>query len=267
MLVETARRGCGGARARSRDAVSAETATTSASRGSSRTSTRRRQALPRRRRAVERRRRRGADAARAARGSSTPASGRRSRAGVNRGHVLRRRRSARRSRRTYAVMGDTVNLAARLTARARAGRDPRHRRRARPRAHAVRDDAAAVPGQGKGASRSPATRVGAAIGEAARSSAPSLPLVGREAELARARRRRSTPRACGRAASSSSSASRASASRGSCEELDARARLPAARRALRAVRGVDAVLRRSARCSGRSPGSSRTSRARRPARS
>ena len=42
-----------------------------------------------------------------------------------------------------------------------------------------------------------------------------LPLVGREEELARAPRRRSTPRGCGSSSSSRSSASRASASRGS----------------------------------------------------
>ncbi len=66
------------------------------------------------------RRRRGADAARDA------GDRRRGRRPADRGRRqprsrARRDRSARRRRRTYAVMGDTVNLAARLTARAAKG--------------------------------------------------------------------------------------------------------------------------------------------------
>ncbi len=55
-------------------------------------------------------------------------------------------------RRYYTVMGDAVNLAARVMARAADGRDPRHRRGARRVPHAVRHGGArAVPGQGQAA--------------------------------------------------------------------------------------------------------------------
>ena len=72
------------------------------------------------------------------------------RAGVNRGHVFTGD-IGNPHRRTYAVMGDAVNLAARLTARARARWDPRDGRRPRPSAHDLRhrDRAAAREGQGR----------------------------------------------------------------------------------------------------------------------
>ena len=81
------------------------------------------------------------------------------RAGVNRGHVFTGDIGGA-TRRTYAVMGDAVNLAARLTARAQRGRDPRDRGRARPRADGLRDRdrAAARQGQGTGRDGAPGRR-------------------------------------------------------------------------------------------------------------
>jgi class 3 adenylate cyclase len=72
------------------------------------------------------------------------------RAGVHRGPAFAGDIGAS-TRRTYAVMGDTVNLAARLAARAEPG-DPRYRRGARALADPLRDLAAAIPGQRQGAS-------------------------------------------------------------------------------------------------------------------
>ena len=63
------------------------------------------------------------------------------RAGVSRGHVFAGDVGAT-SRRTYAVMGDTVNLAARLVGRAEPGADRGDRRRARARADAATRPAA-----------------------------------------------------------------------------------------------------------------------------
>ena len=68
--------------------------------------------------------------------SSPPTSALPLRAGVNRGHVFTGDIGAD-TRRTYAVMGDAVNLAARLTARAQPGDVLATRRRPRARAHRV----------------------------------------------------------------------------------------------------------------------------------
>jgi len=104
------------------------------------------------------------------------------RAGVNRGPVFCGDVGAE-TRRTYAVMGDTVNLAARLTSRAGEGEilataDVLDRSR-------TRFDSQATPLLVKGKERSiTAYSVGAATGEKEEEPAVELPLVGREAELA-----------------------------------------------------------------------------------
>ena len=110
-------------------------------------------------------------------------------------------------------MGDTVNLAARLVARAEPGgllatgdvldRSP------------TQFETEAQPLLVKGKERAvTAYSVGRVTGVARSEAAQVLPLVGREPSWPSSRRR-STRRACARAGWSSSSASRASASRGS----------------------------------------------------
>jgi class 3 adenylate cyclase/tetratricopeptide (TPR) repeat protein len=102
-------------------------------------------------------------------------------AGVNRGHAFAGEIGAT-SRRTYAVMGDTVNLAARLAARAGKGNilatgdvlDRSH----------TRFETEQQPFLVKGKERSVlAYRVGANLGEREDEAPETLPLVGRDAEL------------------------------------------------------------------------------------
>ncbi|MBK6396613.1 MAG: AAA family ATPase [Betaproteobacteria bacterium] len=87
-------------------------------------------------------------------------------------------------RRTYTVMGDVVNLAARLMAKAEPDSVPRDRRRDRPLEHGVRDRGArAVRSWGK-AEPVKAWTVGKAKGSRAHAVADTrLPLTGRNAEL------------------------------------------------------------------------------------
>ena len=103
--------------------------------------------------------------------SSRPTSALPLRAGVNRGHVFTGDIGSP-HRRTYAVMGDAVNLAARLTARAKPGGHPRDRRRARPRADDLRHRDGAAPRQGQGAAVT-AHAVGAPIGQRAKQPGPT----------------------------------------------------------------------------------------------
>ena len=109
------------------------------------------------------------------------------RAGVNRGAVFTGDIGGA-TRRTYAVMGDAVNLAARLTARARARRHPRHRGRARPREDDLRDGQGAAARQGQGARRhrAPGRRC---RGPRADTEFDTTPIVGREEELASSAKR------------------------------------------------------------------------------
>ena len=103
-------------------------------------------------------------------------------AGVNRGHAFAGEIGAA-SRRTYAVMGDTVNLAARLAARAGKGQilatgDVLERSR-------TRFETEQQPFLVKGKERSVlAYRVGPTLGEREAERQESLPIVGREEELA-----------------------------------------------------------------------------------
>ena len=86
------------------------------------------------------------------------------RIGVNRGHVFSGAVGMR-FRSTFTVMGDTVNLAARLMAAAPRGRDLRHAAGRRAVTHHVRDHrAAAVPGEGQGRARCQALAIGAETG-------------------------------------------------------------------------------------------------------
>jgi len=104
------------------------------------------------------------------------------RAGVNRGPAFCGDIGAT-TRRTYAVMGDTVNLAARLAGRADAGQilataDVLERAR-------TRYETTTQPFLMKGKERPiTAYRVGTATGEKEDEAAVDLPLIGREAELA-----------------------------------------------------------------------------------
>jgi class 3 adenylate cyclase/tetratricopeptide (TPR) repeat protein len=104
-------------------------------------------------------------------------------AGVNRGHAFAGEIGTL-SRRTYAVMGDVVNLAARLTARAHDGQilsttDVLDRSRAR-------FESTAEPFLVKGKERAvEAVHVGAVVGTTERAARAELPLVGRAAELER----------------------------------------------------------------------------------
>jgi len=104
------------------------------------------------------------------------------RAGVNRGPAFCGDIGAS-TRRTYAVMGDTVNLAARLAARAEAGQvlataDVLDRSR-------TRFESESQPFLVKGKERPiTAYRVGAIVGVREDASAAALPFVGREAEAA-----------------------------------------------------------------------------------
>ena len=129
-----------------------------------------------------------------------------------------------RAARTYAVMGDTVNLAARLAARAATGRDPRDGRR--PATGADRFDTTSRQFLMKGKSKPVTGPHGRrAIGEAVEEPGRSLPLVGREQELAKLVEAVNAVR-MRRAAPSRSSASRASGKSRLVEELTERRRLP-----------------------------------------
>ena len=104
------------------------------------------------------------------------------RAGVNRGHVFAGEIGAE-ARRTYAVMGDTVNLAARLAGRAQPGQilatgDVLDRAR-------TRFESSSQPFLMKGKERAvTAYSVGALLGVREEQPPERLPLVGRDAELA-----------------------------------------------------------------------------------
>jgi class 3 adenylate cyclase/tetratricopeptide (TPR) repeat protein len=104
-------------------------------------------------------------------------------AGVNRGHAFAGEIGTL-SRRTYAVMGDVVNLAARLTARAQEGQilsttEVLDRSRAQ-------FETTTEPFLVKGKERAvEAVHVGAVVGTTERAAAVDLPLVGRAAELER----------------------------------------------------------------------------------
>ena len=149
------------------------------------------QALPHRRRAVElrARTRRGC----CARSATIVAAdvGLPLRAGVNRGHVFTGDIGSA-TRRTYAVMGDAVNLAARLTARAQPGDILATARRARPRAHDLRDrDASRCSSR----ARSAPSRRTTSASRSARATTPSAdatPIVGRERRARAAPATRST---------------------------------------------------------------------------
>ena len=104
------------------------------------------------------------------------------RAGVNRGHVFTGDIGGA-NRRTYAVMGDAVNLAARLTSRAQPGDDPRHaptsstarRRSTRPRRSRCSSRARSAPSRRTTSARRSA--------RATRRRSTPTPIVGREPEL------------------------------------------------------------------------------------
>ncbi len=104
------------------------------------------------------------------------------RAGVNRGHVFAGEIGAE-SRRTYAVMGDTVNLAARLAGRAKPGQilatgDVLERAR-------TRFESSSQPLLMKGKERAvTAYSVGALLGIREEQPPERLPLIGREREVA-----------------------------------------------------------------------------------
>ena len=137
----------------------------------------------------------------------------RSRVGVNRGPVLAGPIGSP-SRTTYAVMGDTVNLAARLAARAAKGEILATGDVLQRAPHEVRDDEPPVPDEGEGeAGDRPRGRCGDR--RDGRGDAPASAARRPGAGARRCSRRRSTPCACVRAAPSRSSASRAPASRGS----------------------------------------------------
>ena len=164
------------------------------------------------------------------------------RAGVNRGHVFTGDIGGA-TRRTYAVMGDAVNLAARLTARAQPG-DILATADVLDRAtDDLRDREGAAPRQGQGARRdgAPRRRADRLRATAPRSTRRPSSAATTSSTLCAPP---STPRGCGSCRSSSSSASPGSASRASSRELRTLAlgfqQLDARRRA---VRVVDAVLR------------------------
>jgi class 3 adenylate cyclase/tetratricopeptide (TPR) repeat protein len=103
------------------------------------------------------------------------------RAGVNRGHVFTGD-IGNAARRTYAVMGDAVNLAARLTARAQAGEilatgDVLDRART---IYATEKEPLLVKGKERAVT---AHHVGAPIGSREEAGADATPIVGREHEL------------------------------------------------------------------------------------
>ena len=135
------------------------------------------------------------------------------RAGVNRGHVFTGDIGSS-TRRTYAVMGDAVNLAARLTARAAPGEilataDVLDRART---TYATEMEPLLVKGKEAAIL---AHTVGEPIGSRRGRRLDATPIVGRERGARRRSATRSDARGCASCSSSSSSASPASASRGS----------------------------------------------------
>ena len=220
---------------------------------------RRRQDPPERRRAARGRRRRGADAAGAASRSSRPICRCRCRSGVNRGPVFTGEVGPD-YRRWYAVMGDTVNLAARVMGKAPAGhmyatRDVLRRSRdgsARPRSS--RSRSRARHGRCRRGTSGPRCAP-----ESAGTARPQLPLVGRERELDALRAAIAAARrgsGCGR---SSSSARPAAASR-ACwpRPRELGGGHDGAARDVRGGDARDAVLRRGGICSASCSGSNGT---------
>ena len=136
------------------------------------------------------------------------------RAGVNRGPVFAGDIGAS-ARRTYAVMGDTVNLAARLAARAEPGRDPRDRRGARALADPLRDRSRSRSWSRARSARSRPTASACVTGVAEEERGAGAADHRSRTASWRSSRRPSMRRACGRARWPSSSASRGSASRAS----------------------------------------------------
>ena len=164
---------------------------------------------------VELGRRRGGDGARAARRDRRLPRPRRS-APASTAATSSRATSANPHRRTYAVMGDAVNLAARLTARAKPGEilataDVLDRART-----IYATETRAAPREGQGAGRHGARGRRARIGQRPKQQPDLTPIVGREAELERLQQAVNARAHAAAAGGRARRRARASASRGSC---------------------------------------------------